>query len=142
MADTVLVVEPDTAARNAMVDLLSTAGYETTAADAFEPAVQVLKGTRPKVLITVVRLGLFNGLDLVIRARARNPRTAALVVDDARDPFLERESRKVGATAYLVKPVDFGELLERVAEALASASESERDESTGPAAPPSERRTG
>lgn len=142
MADTVLIVEPDMAARNAMVDVLSTAGYETTAADAFEPAVQVLKATRPNVLITVVRLGLFNGLHLVVRARAGNPRLAALVVDNARDPFLERESRKVGAIAYLVKPIDFGELLERVAEALASASESERDESTGPAAPPSEGRMG
>jgi hypothetical protein len=45
---------------------------------------------------------------------------AALIVDDSRDPGRKRESTNLGSTAYLVKPVDAGDLLRRVAAALAS----------------------
>jgi DNA-binding response OmpR family regulator len=118
MSDTVLVVDPDVSARTAMLELLTAAGYTASAADAFESAIAVLKSARPGLLITAVRLGLFNGLDLVVRGRASEPKVAALVVDDVKDTLVERESRKAGALAYLVKPVDSAELLERVAAAL------------------------
>lgn len=120
MAETVLIVDPDGASQRAMVKLLKAAQYRTVVADGFAPAVQRLESARPDLLITVVRLGLFNGLHLVARGRAGNPQMAALVVDDSRDPVLEQESMKVGATAYLARPVDSDELLRRVAEALAS----------------------
>ena len=119
MSETVLIVDPDAGFQRGLVDLLTSAGYHPVVADGFEPAVQLLKSARPDLLITVVRLGPFNGLHLVVRGRASNPRMAALVVDDSRDSVLEQESRKVGATAYLAKPVDRDGLLRRVAEALA-----------------------
>lgn len=120
MTETLLIVDPDAASRRAMVESLKGARYRTIAADGFASAVQLLESARPDLLITVVRLGMFNGLHLVVRGRAGNPRMAALVVDDSRDSVLERESKNVGATAYLAKPVDSDELLRRVAEALAS----------------------
>lgn len=63
-------------------------------------------------------MGLYNGLHLVVRGRAHDPRMAALVIDDAPDPVLEKESHQVGATAYLARPLDADELLKRVADAL------------------------
>lgn len=120
MNETLLIVEPDAASQRALVEFLRPGRYRTIAADGFAPAVQLLESERPDLLITVVRLGLFNGLHLVVLGRAKNPRMAALVVDDRRDAVLEREARNAGATAYLAKPVDSHELLRRVAEALAS----------------------
>jgi DNA-binding response OmpR family regulator len=119
MAETVLIVDPDIDSQRAMVTLLGTARYETAVADGFAAAVLLLESTRPNLLITVVRLGLFNGLHLVVRGRAGNPRMAALVIDDSRSPTLSHEAKNVGATAYLVRPVDSEEFLRRVAEALA-----------------------
>jgi DNA-binding response OmpR family regulator len=120
MTETLLIVDPDAASQQAMMDSLKAARYRTIVADGFAPAAQLLESARPDLLITVVRLGPFNGLQLVVRGRASNPRMAALVVDDSRDVVLEQESKQVGATAYLAKPVDRDELLRRVAEALAS----------------------
>jgi DNA-binding response OmpR family regulator len=120
MTETLLIVDPDAASQRAMVEFLKAGRYRTIAADGFAPAVQLLESARPDLLITVVRLGLFNGLQLVVRGRASNPRMAAFVVDDSRDPALERESKNIGATAYLAKPVDSDDLLQRIAEALAS----------------------
>jgi two-component system chemotaxis response regulator CheY len=119
MAEVVLIVDPDIDSRQAMVTLLGTGLYQTVAADGFAPAARLLESTRPNLLITVVRLGQFNGLHLVVRGRAGNSRMAALVIDDSRDPVLAHESKKLGATAYLVRPVDSEELLRRVAGALA-----------------------
>ena len=119
MVEVVLIVDPDIDSQRAMVTLLGTGRYQTAVADGFAPAVQLLESARPNLLITVVRLGQFNGLHLVVRGRAGNPRMAALVIDDSRDPVLAHESKKVGATAYLVRPVDSAELLRRVAGALA-----------------------
>jgi CheY-like chemotaxis protein len=120
MAETLLIVDPDATSQLAMVESLKAGRYRTIAADGFAPAVQLLESARPDLLITVVRLGLFNGLHLIVRGRAGNPRMAALVIDDSRDSVLERESKNIGATAYLTKPVGRDELLRRVVEALAS----------------------
>jgi DNA-binding response OmpR family regulator len=119
MTETLLIVDPDSGSQRAMVEFLKAGRYRTMAADGFAAAVQLLESARPDLLITVVRLGPFNGLQLVVRGRASNPRMAAFVVDDARDPALEHESKNLGATAYLAKPVDSNDLLRRVAEALA-----------------------
>src|SRR4030088_3371035 len=101
MAETLLIVDPDAASRRAMVESLKPGCYRTIAADGFAPAMQLLESGRPDLLITVVRLGLFNGLHLIVRGRASYPRMAALVIDDSRDSVRERESKDVGATGYL-----------------------------------------
>jgi DNA-binding response OmpR family regulator len=103
-----------------MVDVLTAGRYRMLTAPGFGRALQLMDTVRPDLLITVVRLGKFNGLHLVVLGRASNPRMAALVMDERRDEGLEREAILAGATAYLRKPVGSGELLARVAEALAT----------------------
>jgi two-component system chemotaxis response regulator CheY len=122
MADVVLTVDPDIASWTEMLDILRGAGYQTITADDFRLAVYLLASAKPDLLITVVRLGAYNGLHLIIRGRAANPRMAAFVVDDSRDPILESESKQLGATGYLIKPVKFDELLKLITEALADRS--------------------
>jgi two-component system, chemotaxis family, chemotaxis protein CheY len=119
MSDVVLTVDPDIASWNAILGLLKTAGYETITANDFPLAVYLLATVKPDLLITVVRLGSYNGLHLMIRGRASNPRLAAFVVDESKDALLEAESKKLGATGYLVKPVQVDELLALITKALA-----------------------
>jgi DNA-binding response OmpR family regulator len=120
MTDTLLLVEPDRACQRAMVDLLEAGRYRTLTASSFARALQVMDSVRPDLLITVVRLGKFNGLHLVMLGRAADPRMAALAVDDRPDERMQREALHAGACAYLCKPLAAADLLPRVAEALAS----------------------
>lgn len=120
MTETLLIVEPDPLSQRAMVDVLKAGRYRTLTAPGFGRALQLMDSVRPDLLITVVRLGKFNGLHLVVLGRASNPRMAALVVDEHRDEGLHREAIVAGATAYLCKPVGPDDLLARVAEALAT----------------------
>ena len=103
-----------------MVGVLKAGRYRTLTAPGFERALHLMDSLRPDLLITVVRLGTFNGLQLVVLGRATNPRMAALVLDDRPDEGLELEAIVAGATACLCKPVGAADLLARVAEALAT----------------------
>jgi DNA-binding response OmpR family regulator len=120
MTETLLIVEPDPLCQRAMVDVLKAGRYRTLTAPGFGRALQLMDSVRPELLITVVRLGKFNGLHLVVLGRATDPRMAALVIDDRRDEGLQREAIVAGATACLSKPVAPADLLARVAEALAT----------------------
>jgi DNA-binding NtrC family response regulator len=57
----------------------------------------------PDVLLTDVRLGAFNGLHLVILAKAQAPRTVAIAMSAFDDPVLRRDAGLCGA-GYLAKP--------------------------------------
>ena len=63
------------------------------------------------ILITDVRLGQFNGLQLAIIARDRDPGIGIIVFSGYDDPVLQAEAAQLGAR-YLVKPVGFDQLLE------------------------------
>ena len=66
------------------------------------------------VLITDVRLGAFNGLQLAVIARDRNPDMGIIVFSGYDDPVLQAEAERLRAR-YLVKPVSIDRLLDVIA---------------------------
>ena len=98
--------------------MLSNAGYRVVTAESFERAVETLKTFTPDLLIVDVRLGDFNGLQLI--ATAPVP-IRAIVVTGFADSVLERDARHLGAE-YLVKPVSRDLLLETIARQLPPGS--------------------
>lgn len=103
------------------VDVLGDAGYRVTGAASFEEGRQALATSTPDVLLTDIRLGAYNGLQLIIRARADNPRVRAFVLTGFSDPVVRREAERLHAV-HLEKPVDLQLLLDLVAEALAGGA--------------------
>ena len=101
MAARVLIVDDDAATREGLAELLETAGYETIAADGFESARRVLRTAPPDVLITDIRLGEYNGLQLIIAAHRAMP---TIVISGFSDPVLRSNAEQLGAT-YLTKPL-------------------------------------
>jgi DNA-binding NtrC family response regulator len=70
----------------------------------FEEARRCLHEQTFDVLLTDVRLGAFNGLQLAVLARDVNPSTQIIVFSGFDDAVLRSEAEHLGAT-YLVKPV-------------------------------------
>ena len=114
---TVLVVDSDLLALALTAGVLRQAGYACTSAASFADARASLADTSPDLLITVVRLGAFNGLQLVLRRFLRDPSRRAIVTDIVHDPLLEREARRAGAV-YTVTPISPRDLLGLVANQL------------------------
>jgi DNA-binding NtrC family response regulator len=95
-------------------------GYDAKAcigAGNFTEAKTVLSTQVPDLLITELRLGDFNGLHLVVRARSSQSAIATIVLTRFPDPVLEAEAKRLGA-AYLVNPVKPAELLTVVSREL------------------------
>jgi DNA-binding NtrC family response regulator len=109
----VLIVDDDEAVLDMFTGLLRLAGHEVTSFSRFESAKAYLSVAKPDVLISDVRLGAFNGLQLVVFAKLEHPEMIAIVLTGFDDPVLRTEAAHAGAS-YLVKPVDSERILELV----------------------------
>lgn len=105
-----LIVDDDIGLLDAMQRALSDSLRSVVACDSFEKARQVLKDQAFDALITDVRLGAFNGLQLAVMARDMYPDMRLIVFSGFDDPVLRADAEQIGA-AYLVKPVGSGDLL-------------------------------
>jgi DNA-binding response OmpR family regulator len=119
---TLLIVDDDRATREGLARLLSDDGYRVLTADSFERALEVLKSKSPDLLLLDVRLGDFNGLQLLVTSPRPIP---AIVITGFADSVLERDARQLGAE-YLVKPITHDSLLAAIERQLPVASARER----------------
>jgi len=100
-----VLVDDDRQLLNVMRSLLQDAGCDVIAFDHFSDAKKHLTtDASPDILITDVRLGAFNGLQLALMARLEHPEMTTIVMTGYDDPVLRRDAERAGAV-YLVKPV-------------------------------------
>jgi DNA-binding NtrC family response regulator len=120
----ILIVEDDQSTLIGWVELLRGAGYFVRGVSSYEEGRQEL-ATMPDLLITDVRLGVYNGLQLLMRGRMVNPRLQAIVITGYADQIVRREAVYLQAE-HLEKPVDADRLLQVVENALRSTSGASR----------------
>jgi DNA-binding response OmpR family regulator len=118
MAARILVVDDDLGYLNVIKDLLEQGGHEVLLASTFEDGRRVLRDQPPDLLIADVRLGAFNGLQLIVTGDARIP---TIVVSGFDDAVLQADARAFGAD-YLVKPVTAASLLGLIEQKLGRAT--------------------
>ena len=96
-----MFIGPEERRRPEIVDALRGLGLTLAIAENFHEAKRVLGTQPPDLLVTHVRLGEYNGLQLVLRGRMIRPGMAAIVVADLADPVLERDVAEMNATLVL-----------------------------------------
>ena len=99
-----LLVDDDLALLNALSRYLSEHGFEVVSSSVFDEARHHITAGRPDIVVTDVRLGAFNGLQLALLAKDVRPDARVVVFSGYDDPVLKEEARRIGAT-YMVKPV-------------------------------------
>lgn len=99
-----MVVDNDSRLLDLWRTCLADAGYEVAAFDTFPEAKRYLAAHRPDALLTDIRLGAYNGLQLVLLAKAMYPSIVAAVITGYDDPVLRSDAVRYGA-AFLTKPV-------------------------------------
>jgi len=98
-----LIVDPESPSREAVERVLTTGtGNFATTVSSFQEAKQRIALAPPDLLVTAVKLGAYNGIQLVLRSM---PETPSVVIDDSYDPVLEREATSAGAI-YMTRPLD------------------------------------
>lgn len=106
----VLVVDTNPCLVRALALQLREYGYRVLEATSFRDAQGLWDAEEPQVLVADVRLEAYNGLQLLIRARAIRPDVTAIITSPVADGVLADETRRLGGT-LLVKPVDVGKIV-------------------------------
>ncbi len=106
----ILIVDDDESLLNVVSLAFQKAGRDVVACTSFEDARQKLRDGHFDVLLTDVRLGAFNGIQLAVIGRDMHPGIQIIVFSGFDDPVLRQEAEQLGA-AYVVKPVATSDLL-------------------------------
>jgi DNA-binding NtrC family response regulator len=114
-AQRVLLVDDDAGLLEAVRMAFESDGRNVVACSTFEDAHHRLLTEHFHCLVTDVRLGAFNGLQLGVIARDKNPNIGIIVFSGFDDAVLREEAAHLGAT-YVVKPVTAERLLDLVDE--------------------------
>jgi DNA-binding response OmpR family regulator len=126
MAPRVLIVEDNDATRIGLNELLTRAGYSAQAVRSFEDGIRAMREDPPDLLLADVRLGPYNGLQLLVTGPKRVP---AIIMTGFPDPVLEADARQLGAQ-FVLKPVSPAALLALVEQELGPRPAAEMPGST------------
>ena len=117
----VLVVDNDEQALGLVGNWLSDAGYEVVTCSRFQAARDYLAAHPLDALVTNLRLGEYNGLQLALRASWMGTGTAVLIMSAYDDVVLRRDATACGAR-FMLKPFDRESLLSELAEAQSATA--------------------
>jgi DNA-binding response OmpR family regulator len=112
----VVIVEDDEQLLGLLECWLTDAGYDVVACVRFADAKTYLANHTPDILLTDLRLGAYNGLQLALLVREVHPDVAVVVLSGYDDPVLRKEAAQYGAR-YLRKPITSEDLLRHLDEA-------------------------
>jgi CheY-like chemotaxis protein len=122
----ILIVEDHDATRQGLQALLTNAGYIVLSASTFAEGRRSLAEQVPDLLIADLRLGEYNGLQLVAAAPFAVP---SIIVTGFPDPVLEAEALRLGAH-YITKPIVAEPLLALIEKTIVSAGRRQSHGST------------
>jgi CheY-like chemotaxis protein len=106
----ILLVEDHSDTRRVLSTLLGRSGHEILAANGVTDALQILSSTRVNVLLSDLGLADGDGLDLVVKAKALQPKIKAIALTARGSNNDVERGKKAGFDHYLTKPFDFHEL--------------------------------
>lgn len=123
---TILVVEDDVDVAEMLTAYFRAQGYEVTAVNWGEDAVQACRSTRPDLVILDIRLPDIDGFEVARRLR-NNQRTSDIPIiflTEKRERSDRLQGLQLGADDYITKPFDIQELRLRVRNSLRRVTQS------------------
>ena len=131
-ANTILVVDDDTAMRELMALALTKEGYAVQTASTSTAAIGLIAPDAFDLMVTDIYLGDGTGLDLLEHCHRVCPGARVILVTAHGTVETAASARKLGVFDYLAKPFEVETLVERVRAALRSSTPSPSRIELGP----------
>lgn len=119
MIDAILVADDELGVRESLAEVLRDAGYRVEVVADGTAALAALEANDFSLVITDLRMPGADGLAVLRRAREISPQTIGLVMTAHATIESTVEALRAGAADYVLKPVVFDDLLQKVERALA-----------------------
>jgi len=116
----ILIVGDEPAAAEAIRDHLLNRGHTIDLAFSADDALAAIRDIRRDLVLLDISMPQIDGVAALRRIRAADATLAVIVVTGNADGTPERETSKLGACGYVVKPIDFAHLDRTIAAALSS----------------------
>ncbi len=131
-ANTILVVDDDTAMREMMALALTKEGYKVQTAATSTAAIDLIAPDAFDLMVTDIYLGDGTGLELLERCHRICPGARVILVTAHGTVETAASARRLGVFDYLAKPFEVDALVERVRAALRSSDPSPSPVEHGP----------
>jgi len=106
----VLIVDDEKSMRDLLTITLEKAGYDVTAAEGGEAAIEAIRKDSFDTIITDLRMPRVDGMQVLRAARDLSPETAVIVVTAVASTETAVEAMKLGAYDYITKPFKLDEV--------------------------------
>lgn len=117
MGPVILIVDDDPATLDGLTALVEGAGYSALSAADYAEGRRLLTQLPVDLVIADVRLGAYNGLQLIVFAQSLPTPPRAIVTSGFDDRVLAEEARALGAP-FLLKPIEPAHLLALISEGV------------------------
>ncbi|MEN8191454.1 MAG: sigma-54 dependent transcriptional regulator [Bacteroidota bacterium] len=118
MSMQILIVDDEKTLRDSLQLILNEEGYQTkTSSDGIE-ALELIKNQSFDIVITDIKMPNLDGMELLNQANKISPDTFFIVMTAYASVKTAIEALRQGAYDYLIKPVEFDELLVRLKKLL------------------------
>jgi len=107
---TILVVDDEDGIRQALTRFLTRLGYLVQAAANAKEALEKQSAHHPQAMLCDIRMPETSGVELLPKMLAQDPDLAIIMLTAIDEPRTAIECLKLGASDYLIKPVDLEEL--------------------------------
>ena len=107
---TILVVDDEQGIRQALDRYLRRLGYRVLLAEHGEAALRLLASDPPQAMLSDIRMPGMSGVELVPKALAIQADLAIIMLTAIDEPKTAIECLRLGASDYLIKPLDLEEL--------------------------------
>ena len=114
----ILIAEDDRTARQSLAGLLQGEGFDVLCAETGTQAQSLLMNEEPDVALLDIRMPGLDGLTILRRAREGGLTTPLIVMTAHGDSNTAIEAMKSGAFDYVLKPLDFHQLLPQIERAI------------------------
>lgn len=119
---TIFVVDDSATMVMSVKQNLEMAGFRVeTASDGKQAFDRIKGGLKPDLIITDINMPQMNGIDLIRNARTVLRFTPILALTTESQQSMRDEAKKLGATGWLVKPVNGNDLVKVIKQVLPGA---------------------